>query len=187
MGSSASGNRRPSRFCTDQAVAIDVRALSKAGALRTGVACELSIKGQGRIAQCIVLDDLSFDLVAEDSSHPKFARVQLVRTPCHFGGSRPWALCPRCERRVAIVYLSQGGLACRSCADLRYRSQRDTCIDRLVGRLARSRAKLGGNIPRAGARSVKPARMHWRTYAALARSYLASEQALVQAVFGPSS
>lgn len=34
--------------------------------------------------------------------------VPLERTPCHFGGSRPWFRCPACKRRCAIIY----GLTC---------------------------------------------------------------------------
>lgn len=32
-------------------------------------------------------------------------QIHLVETPCNFGGSRQWFLCPRCCRRVGKIYL----------------------------------------------------------------------------------
>jgi hypothetical protein len=49
--------------------------------------------------------------------------VRLDWTECHFGGERPWFLCPGegCGRRCAILY---GGelFVCRECRDLTYQS-----------------------------------------------------------------
>src|SRR3974377_827576 len=36
-------------------------------------------------------------------------RVALSWTRCHLGGKRAWAICPRCSRRVAILF-DRGGL-----------------------------------------------------------------------------
>ena len=49
-------------------------------------------------------------------------RVAIFRTPCHYGGSRPWFACPRCWQRCAILYLA-GRPKCRRCARLVYPSQ----------------------------------------------------------------
>jgi hypothetical protein len=56
--------------------------------------------------------------------------VQLVRTPCYFGGFRYWFICGLevngryCGRRVAKLYLPPGGIyfGCRHCYNLTYRS-----------------------------------------------------------------
>jgi len=32
-------------------------------------------------------------------------RVPIERTRCHYGGMRPWFHCPRCQRRVAVLFL----------------------------------------------------------------------------------
>jgi hypothetical protein len=40
-----------------------------------------------------------------------------------FGGRRPWFLCPRCIRRVALLYLRGERWACRICCDLAYQSE----------------------------------------------------------------
>ena len=34
---------------------------------------------------------------------PVTQQIALERTPCNYGGSRPWFLCPRCNRRIAIL------------------------------------------------------------------------------------
>lgn len=48
----------------------------------------------------------------------------LVTTPCNYGGRRYWLECPKCERRVGILYEHNDDFACRMCLDLRYLSQR---------------------------------------------------------------
>lgn len=57
--------------------------------------------------------------------------IEIVRTPCHFGGFRRWFLCPfpkeakQCGRRVGKLYLPPGGRywGCRHCYNLAYESQ----------------------------------------------------------------
>jgi Zn-finger protein len=90
--------------------------------------------------------------------------VYLDWTPCHFGGQRPWFLCPAhgCGRRVALLY---GGaiFACRHCHQLTYQSQRESHYQR-AGR------KVDKIIERLGRASddncwpEKPKNMRWRTY-----------------------
>jgi len=50
-------------------------------------------------------------------------KVLLTTTPCYFGGRRYWFLCPKCERRVAVIYGIGKCFECRSCANVAYRSQ----------------------------------------------------------------
>lgn len=68
--------------------------------------------------------------------------VAVTRTPCHYGGSRPWLSCPRCSKRVAILYLWNVPL-CRSCAKLVYPSQAEDAIARSWRRSRKIAAKLG--------------------------------------------
>ena len=81
-------------------------------------------------------------------------------TPCHFGGSRPWFLCPYCSVRVGKLYIGAHGLACRRCYRLTYLSTREDA----GGRYWLRREKLEAKLDEDG---YKPKGMHWRTYAAI--------------------
>lgn len=98
--------------------------------------------------------------------------VRLAWTPCAYGGTRAWFICPAqsCGRRVAILY-GGGIFACRHCYRLAYPSQRETAEDRVVRRADRIRERLGwepGIINSAGG---KPKGMHWRTFFRLQAEY----------------
>jgi hypothetical protein len=69
-------------------------------------------------------------------------RVNITRTPCHYGGERPWFICPRCSGRVAILYLWNVPL-CRTCAKLVYPSQAEDAIGRSWRRSRKIAARLG--------------------------------------------
>jgi len=94
--------------------------------------------------------------------------AHLAWTPCNFGGSRPWFVCPGvgCGRRVAILYRSEPGqILCRHCCDLTYESQN-------VGELGRARlrvAKAEARLPPSGTR---PKGMHHATFQKITRHYL---------------
>jgi hypothetical protein len=48
---------------------------------------------------------------------------RVVSTSCNFGGQRYWFECLQCERRVGVLYLNNGYMACRLCHDLTYASK----------------------------------------------------------------
>jgi len=52
--------------------------------------------------------------------------VELLLTPCRFGGQRPWFECPGCSRKVLTLFWQPDRLRpeCRRCLRLTYRSQR---------------------------------------------------------------
>ncbi len=87
----------------------------------------------------------------------KDQHVPLTRTACGFGGDRPWFLCPRCGRRVAVLFLRGSGFACRHCQQLTYASRCQDAIDRSWRRQRKLEAKLA---PDGG----KPKHMHWSTF-----------------------
>jgi len=60
--------------------------------------------------------------------------VQLVTTILpNIGGKRYWMLCPCCQRRVRILYISMVGYpTCRTCLELNYPSQRSSAIERHI-------------------------------------------------------
>lgn len=80
--------------------------------------------------------------------------IQLVATPCHFGGQRWWFVCPLvvdgqpCGRRVTKLHLPPRAryFGCRHCHNLTYTSAQEAHkYDRLFAGIA---AKMG--IPGAG-------------------------------------
>ena len=101
--------------------------------------------------------------------------VNLSRTRCHYGGERPWFLCPSCGRRVAILY---GGavFACRHCYRLAYQVQHETDNDRTIRKVDAIRARLGWEPGFLNGAGWKPKEMHWRTF----RRLTAQHHALIR-------
>jgi len=54
--------------------------------------------------------------------------VRLEWTPCHFGGVRPWFVCPDCNERAGVLLYdsNQNGFFCRRCLGLTYQSQSES-------------------------------------------------------------
>lgn len=100
-------------------------------------------------------------------------RLAVTRTPCHYGGTRPWFTCPRCWRRVAIVYLWNVPL-CRTCARLVYPSQSDDAIDRSWRRTRALERRLSGGTGEWDHR--RPKGMRRATFDRLRAAYWREEQ-----------
>jgi len=83
-------------------------------------------------------------------------RVRVVRTVCGYGGSRPWFKCPKCEARVALLYIASDGLACRSCLRLVYSVQSASDISIAWRRARKAEILLGPQWTR-------PKGMHYST------------------------
>jgi hypothetical protein len=56
--------------------------------------------------------------------------IQLTQTPCYFGGTRCWFICPldkgnndHCGRRVGVLYKAEDKFGCRHCYNLTYASR----------------------------------------------------------------
>jgi hypothetical protein len=75
-------------------------------------------------------------------------RVELIFTSCNFGQSRPWALCPRCGHRVAMLYMRAGQFACRHCQRVSYASQSHDALGRSWLKQHKIEAKLGADWQR---------------------------------------
>lgn len=82
--------------------------------------------------------------------------VELDRTPCNFGGFRPWFRCPHCARRAGVLFLRGKTFMCRRCGGVKYSSQSDDRIGRTWRRQYRLEARLGENWAR-------PKGMHHKT------------------------
>lgn len=96
--------------------------------------------------------------------------VTLASTPCRFGGTRPWFICPgvvngkRCGRRVAKLHAGGRYFLCRHCYRLAYASQSERAFDRLLRRANKLRTRLGGEPGTGALIARKPKSMHWKTY-----------------------
>jgi hypothetical protein len=105
-------------------------------------------------------------------------RVTLAWTDCHFGGSRVWFRCPRCDGRVAKLFLDEGHFACRVCHQLAYLSQSDDQFGAFHRRIGKIKQKLGGEDDC----SRKPKRMHEQTFKRLRKKLVDTESQLYQVV-----
>jgi hypothetical protein len=117
--------------------------------------------------------------------------VALTWTSCHYGGQRPWFLCPGvvngrvCTRRVAILYGAGRYFLCRHCYDLVYEVQREDRATRLIARAQKIRRRLGGQASLLEPFPPKPKGMHWRTYAALYVKTRCAEEAGLHTMLAP--
>jgi hypothetical protein len=100
---------------------------------------------------------------------PRDLAVELYTTPCRFGGRRWWWLCPATGRRVAKLYLPNGGTRFLSRGPgayrLAYQSQRDDWIGNAHARATRIHRRLGGPYGHvSSAPPPRPKRMRRATY-----------------------
>lgn len=109
-------------------------------------------------------------------------------TATNFGGLRQWFLCPKCQRRCAIVYRVYRPIliGCRVCLNGRYSSEAKSPQDRKLSAAFALRRRFG---QKKGGILVtfppKPKGMHWRTYWKIRSDALENEsQILMQAAAG---
>jgi PHP family Zn ribbon phosphoesterase len=74
-------------------------------------------------------------------------RVRTQTTPCHLGGERHWFTCPRCNKRVAVLYAPGRHFACRQCGGLRYATQKEKVGDRASTKANKLRTRRGYPLP----------------------------------------
>jgi hypothetical protein len=114
-------------------MAFDVRQIARRGLLRAGAfSWHWSSDGEqvGSVAVRVADDAQRVILTYQWTPYngePRHVECSLwiERTPCNYGGGRPWFLCPSCGRRCAIVYFGAPGgrYACRHCVRVGYHSQ----------------------------------------------------------------
>ena len=95
-------------------------------------------------------------------------RIGLSFSSCHYGGQRPWFVCPaECGRAVAVLYLSGLRFLCRHCHSLAYASQPEGSAERALRRGQKIRTRLGGSTFVTDPFPEKPKRMRRATYGRL--------------------
>lgn len=107
-------------------------------------------------------------------------RVQMQTTPCHLGGQRHWFTCPRCSKRVAVLYAPGRYFACRQCGALGYATQKEGAGDRAATRADKLRKRLGWEAGILNGPGGKPKGMHWETFLRLKSQHDALVQITLQ-------
>lgn len=105
--------------------------------------------------------------------------VLLTRSPCRYGGERPWFLCPECGNRVANLYLCRSP-ACRKCHGLVYRTQRISELARLGMRVRKLELRWANGAPSWDLQ--RPKGKWWATWERRLATYIRARQSLDQAI-----
>lgn len=108
-------------------------------------------------------------LIYTMNGEPMRQHVPILATGCTYGGRRYWFGCPRCGRRVAILYLRNRGFACRHCNRIAYASQSEDALGRTWRKQSKAEAKLGDGWRR-------PKGMHVATHERLMRTIIECEE-----------
>lgn len=151
------------RLKVERHLPLDIRQMHDYGLLKPGTEGSVLLKSaDGRkIARAgFLIAPLKLRVQLEGIRFSLPTELCIERTPCPFGGTRPWFRCRRCESRRAILYGpdEDGSFSCRRCMGLVYSSQDETKMKRLWRKQNRIEAKLAGRY-----RCARPKGMHWTT------------------------
>ena len=168
---------------------IDANKLHKAGYLRTGSAGAWQWASGGEQAGFINLSCNGPGLLlryrvrsAGRDWRDVNQVVQFIRSPCRFGGSRPYFICPgvtgraACRRRVVKLYITEVHFRCRHCSRLVHTSSSECSWERAVRRANKLKARLSDGADDAPLFPVRPRGMWWRTFERLYRDIKKAEQ-----------
>lgn len=180
---SGRGSSWPTKTTTEGVKKIDVRYMSREGFLKDGAQGQLAWSKSGKPCGNIDYKCSNGSLILnyrfrEHGGEWQFVNqsVPVVYTSCNYGGGRPWFLCPRCSKRVAILYGADKLFLCRHCYQLPYDSQQRGNLDRLIDK----KHKLGEAIFQHyeyGEGWGKKKGLHWKTYNKLLKKYEDTEAA----------
>lgn len=171
MGGIGSGrrSRHNGNPVTSEATPLDVRKIAREGLLVPGSSFSwrwlangqkvagISIRVESDQSMLLSFHKRGTDDVVEQ-------RVQTQTSPCHLGGQRYWLTCPKCGKRVAVLYAPGHTFACRLCGGLTYATQKEDAGDRASTRVNKIRRRLGWTTGILNDTGGKPKGMHWATY-----------------------
>ena len=174
-GGARYGAGRPAMHATVESCRrLDVRAFARDGLLTTGN--RFALTWWHDLKECQVeVDGAGLVLRHSLARVPTAQRVPILRTECHYGGSRPWFGCPGCGRRCAVLFLRPWGFVCKRCGGLAYKSTREDEI----ARAARVRNKAAARL---GAGGRRPKGMRQATYIAIVEQMGAAERRCITAM-----
>lgn len=167
----------------EQSLALDVRQLARNGLLRPGAFSWRWTSNYGERVGSVgvrVADDAERLILSYQwtpyGSEPRHIEctLRIERTPCNYGGTRPWFRCPSCGRRCAVVYYGAGRYACRRCVRVSYLSQCEDETGRLWRRQRKIESKLAGGAAEWNGWQ-RPKGMHQETFDRLRRQILELE------------
>ena len=105
--------------------------------------------------------------------------IELAKTSCNYGHYRHWWLCPKCSKRVSVLYCA-GSYVCRHCIGANYHSQLQQPVDRIYSKLNALRERLGWQVGIIHGIGERPKGMHHSTYERLINEYEQLEQKLIR-------
>ena len=173
MGGPGSGNwyRWDKKSVTLEHKRLDIRLLKKQNGLKPGTLASISWSSNGESTGSIGYEIKENRMVLKYQHRKKEQDweevIEIVffdQTRCHFGGYRTWFLCPKCERRVAILYGPGKYFLCRHCSNLTYESCNTNSVQRIFDKAYKLKKQLGGKSGLDYPIPEKPKGMHWKTY-----------------------
>ena len=126
----------------------------------------VDLRCRGKVVDSVEVDIHPDQLVLTytyDQSEKIADPIPIEYSPCHFGGRRPWFICPTCKKRKTVLFCWRY-FRCATCLGLSYASLQEIKADRPLNRLMRQRRKLGGSGALFEPFPPKPKGMRWDTY-----------------------
>ena len=153
---------------TSSSMPLDIRRFTQRGLLVPGnsfswqwTVCEREVAS---ISIRVDLQSMVLSFRMKSTDELVEQRVQTQSSPCNLGGQRHWFTCPRCSKRVAVLYAPGRYFACRHCGGLGYATQKEDAGDRASTKANKLRKRLGWPAGIAHGDGGKPKGMHWKTF-----------------------
>ncbi len=128
----------------DDACRLDVRSVLRVLQGQPAALQIIPLPEGGRVGATLRGNRIELDYTSDGS--PRRQVLQLVSTPCAFGGARLWARCPPCGTKRAVLYTgraSGGYFVCRTCLGWPYASTHERTRERARRRAMTIRRRLG--------------------------------------------
>lgn len=168
MGGYGSGPKKQHEN-TDSYFRLSIDKLNRGGFLEPGTVCLWTWTRNHNVLSSIKIAALDGSVLLSFRIKDKAREWQnveqviaLEHTHCNYGGTRPWFLCPKCGRRVSVLY-GRRAFNCRTCHYLAYPSQAENQAERCYRRANKLRQRMGGE-PGKLSSIPKPKWMRWKTY-----------------------
>ena len=175
MGGFGSG-QTGEKILTSQMTELDVRTLYRSGFIEklARLPTNKQLEGTDKSREVHLLVNAQqmsfsyFHIGYSSERHPIRIVIKFDWTPCYFGGRRLWFLCPKCGRRVAILYGGKN-FYCRICRNIAYPSENEAKPNRLLRKANKIKKRLKCEPGVQSKIIFKPKGMHQKTFDRLRR------------------